>query len=158
MMQNDSKSFIAVLPLLAAFLAGCQSNSVTYYTAPQVTGRVLATDSHLPLANADVQWGGAGPAFEPFGPPKGGQLLVNTDGVQTDSAGRFVLPDKSVFALFRKPGWWSVTVFFSHDGYASFQTNYTGDNVTSHTPAGAPVVNAGDVFLKPVAPLESSTP
>ena len=158
MERNVSKLFVTGLFLLAAFLAGCQSAGVTYYTAPEVTGRVLAADSHQPLAKANVQWGGTGSNFEPFGPPKGGQLLLNSDGTQTDVAGRFVLQSKSVFALFRKPGWWSVTVSFSHDGYEAFQTNYTGDNVTSHTAEGTPVVNAGDVMLKPASPLKISTP
>jgi hypothetical protein len=144
------------LPFLLAGLAGCQSGRVTYYVSPEVTGRVLAADTHQPLANATVQRDGAGQGFEPFGPPKGGQLLIQTGVVRTDAGGRFVLDSKSVFALFRQPGWWSVPVAFSHSGYETFETNYTGANVTSHSAAGAPVVNAGDISLPPVS--KSATP
>ncbi len=144
-----SKLSIPVLCLLAAALAGCQSGGVTYYVAPEVTGRVLAADTHQPLANATVRRGSQGRGFESFGPPKGGQLLIETGVERTDADGRFVLESKSVFALFRSPGWWSAPVTVSHSGYESFSTNYTGDNVTSHTAAGAPVVDAGDILLLP---------
>ena len=142
--------FILAPVLLSASLAGCQSGGVTYYVAPEVTGRVLAADTHQPLANATVQRGGADQSFEPFGPPKGGQILIQTGAARTDAAGKFILESKSVFALFRQPGWWSVQVTCSHSGYDSFQTNYTGTNVTSHSAAGAPVVDAGDILLPPL--------
>jgi hypothetical protein len=137
--------------LLLLVVAGCQSGGMTHCVSPEVTGRVLAADTHLPLANATVQRDGSGRGFEPFGPPKGGQLLIETSGVRTDADGRFVLQSKSVFALFRSPGWWSVPVTFSHSGYEIFQTNYTGDNIFTNTATGAPVVNAGDVLLHPLA-------
>jgi hypothetical protein len=139
------------LPLLLVGLAGCQSGGVTHYVSPEVTGRVLAADTHQPLANVNVQRGGSGQNFEPFGPPKGGQLLIQTSAVRTDADGKFILASKSVFALFRQPGWWMVPVTFSHSGYESFQTNYTGDNVTNYSAEGAPVVNAGDILLQPAA-------
>ena len=137
-----------LLVCTSAILSGCQSGKVIHYTSPEITGRVLAADTHQPLVNATVQLGDANP-FEAFGPPKGGQLLLQTGVVRTDADGRFVLASKSVFAVFRQPGWWSVPVTFSHSGYEMFQTNYTGTNVTGHSDAGAPVVNAGDVLLKP---------
>jgi hypothetical protein len=144
-----SKLSTLALCLLDASLAGCQSGGVTHYVAPEVTGRVLAADTHQPLAHATVQRGGRGQGFEPFGPPKGGQLLIETGVERTDSDGRFILESKSVFALFRSPGWWSSPVTVSHSGYESFSTNYTGDNVTSHSAVGAPVVDAGDILLSP---------
>lgn len=140
-------SFIA---LLAIIMAGCQSRDVNHYTAPEVTGRVLAADTHQPVANVRVWRGGANNNFEPFGPPKGGQLLIQPGPVVTGADGRFVLDSQSTFALFRSPGWWTEQVTFHHAGYEYFQTNYTGTNVTSYTPAGAPVVDAGDVLLQPV--------
>ena len=72
-------------------------------------------------------------------------------GARTDADGKFVLESKSVFTLFSQPGWWSVSVAYSHSGYESFSTNYTGSNVTSHSDAGMPVVDAGDILLQPVA-------
>jgi hypothetical protein len=149
-MKRQRLKLITFLFLLVA-LAGCQTGGVTYYVSPEVTGRVLAADTHQPLANVTVQRVGSGQNFEPPGPPKGGQVLMKPNGAETDADGRFVLDSKSVFALFRQPGWWSVPVAFSHSGYESFQTNYTVANVTSHSAQGAPVVNAGDILLQPVA-------
>jgi hypothetical protein len=139
-----------MLPLVLVVSAGCQSGKFTHYTSPEVTGRVLAADTHQPLANVTVQRVVLAQDFEPGSPPKGGQLLIQAVTVRTDADGRFVLESKSVFALFLQPGWSSVPVVFSHSGYESFQTNYTGDNVTRHTDAGAPAVNAGDILLQPL--------
>jgi hypothetical protein len=140
----------ATLFLLAASLAGCESGGVTHYVSPEVTGRVLAADTHQPLAGATVERSGSDQGYGPFGPPKGGQLLIETSGVRTDADGRFVLQSKSVFALFRSPGWWSVPVTFSYSGYETFSTNYTGANATTNAANGAPVVDTGDVLLSPV--------
>jgi hypothetical protein len=76
--------------------------------------------------------------------------LMQSGGVQTDAEGRFVLPGESVFAVFRQPGWWSVPVVFDCPGYKSFQTNYSGTNVSSHSAADVPEVKAGDILLQPV--------
>jgi hypothetical protein len=144
---------LTTLSLLLAALTGCQSGKLTHYTSPEVTGRVLAADTRQPLAHADVQ------RIEPetfaqywsFGSPKGGTLLMSPVGARTDASGRFVLNSKSVFAMFLEPGWSSVAVVYSHAGYESFQTNYTGTNVTSQAGDGVPVVNVGDILLQPVA-------
>ena len=142
---------LAGIAALALFVGGCQSGKFTHYTSPQVTGRVLAADTRQPLAGASVRRIEANQITEPSGPTHGGELMMQPAPVRTDADGRFVLDSKSVVALFRHPGWLSVAVAFSHSGYQSYQTNYTGDNVTSHTAAGAPVVNAGDILLQPYA-------
>jgi hypothetical protein len=148
-------SKFTTLSLLLVALCGCQSGKFTHYTSPEVTGRVLAADTHQPLADVKIQRDGS-QNFEPFGPPKGGQVLIQNNGVRTDADGRFILDSKSVFTLFRAPGWWSVPVIFSHSGYESFRTNYTGTNVTSHSDAGAPIINAGDILLQPMSVKNSS--
>jgi hypothetical protein len=144
-------SKLTSVSLLLLAMAGCQSGGVTHYVSPEVSGRVLAADTHQPLANATVRRDGSGQGFEPFGPPKGGQLLIETGAVRTDACGKFILQSKSVFALFRSPGWWTVPVTVSHSGYETFSTNYTGDNVTNHASAGPPLVDAGDILLHPFA-------
>ncbi len=145
-------SLCLVLLLLAAALTGCTSHRITYYTSPQVTGRVLAANTHEPLANVVVRRGAAGQKFEPFGPPKGGQLISEPLlSTHTDAEGRFTLPYQSAFAVLHQPGWWSIPVAFDCTGYKSFQTNYSGDSVTTHTPEGAPLVDAGDIMLQPSA-------
>ncbi len=136
--------------VLLAGLTGCQSGKFTHYISPQVTGRVLAADTREPLAHAVVQRSGANQNFGAFGPPKGGQLLMQPSPVHTDADGRFVLDSKGVLAPFRQPGWMSVSIIFSHPGYETYRTNYTGANVTSHTDSGVPVVNTGDILLLPL--------
>ena len=86
-------------------------------------------------------------------PTKGSQLLMRSDGVRTDAGGRFVLEAAKVVTLFRRGGWHSVTVSLECNGYESFQTNYSSFDFKERSPEGVPLVNAGDILLKP-----SSTP
>jgi len=140
---------IKLFAALLVLLTGCESGEFTHYISPQISGRVLAADTHQPLAGATVARVGKQRHGNSFGPPKGGQMLMQPSGVQTDTGGNFVLDGVSVFAIFRQPGWWTVPVNFSHSGYQSFQTNYTGANVKGHSAEGVPVVNAGNVLLQP---------
>jgi hypothetical protein len=148
-MQSRKTKFVT-LPLLLAALTGCESGKFIHYISPEVTGRVLAADTREPLANASVRRGGANQSFGAFGPPKGGQLLMQPSPARTDADGRFVLDSKSVLAPFRQAGWSSVPVIFSHSGYETFRTNYTSANVASNADADVPVVDAGDVLLQPL--------
>ncbi len=52
-MKPSPRNFV-VLGLSLFALAGCQSGTFTHYTSPQISGRVLAADTHEPLAGADV--------------------------------------------------------------------------------------------------------
>ena len=147
---------LTTLSLLLVVLSGCQSEKFTHYTSPEVTGRVLGDGGHANSAAGRYRDSsgapGQGQNFEPVrARPKGGQLLMQTGDARTDADGKFILDGKSVFALFRQPGWWTAPVTFSHSGYESFSTNYTGSNVTSHSSVGMPVVDAGDILLQPVA-------
>lgn len=144
--MNPQIQKITSLGFLLLVLAGCQSDRFTHWVSPQISGRVLAADTRQPLVGVQVALVGAD---QMFGSPKGGQILMQPARVQTDAVGRFVLPGESVVAFFQQPGWWSVPVYFSHSGYESFQTNYAGTNVTSHSVQGMPEVKAGDVLLRP---------
>ncbi len=139
-----------ILSFLLVVLCGCRSGDYNHYTAPEVTGRVLAADTHQPIANARVIRTVGNNNADSFSPPKGATLLMQPVPVMTDVDGRFVLESKSVFALFRNAGWWTAPVSYQHSGYKTFSTNYTASNVLTNTPAGAPVVNAGDILLRPV--------
>lgn len=137
------------LGFLLVLLAGCQSGGFTRYISPQISGRVLAADTRQPLAGVNIARIIPQNA-EAFGPPKGGQILIQPIGVRTDAEGRFVLDSERAFAVFRQTGWWSVPISFCCSGYESLQRNYTATNVTSHTDAGAPMIEAGDILLHPL--------
>jgi hypothetical protein len=143
-------SRLIAFPVLLVVLCGCQSGDYNHYTAPEVTGRVLSADTHQPIANVHIIRTGGNNNADPFGPPKGATLMIQPVPVMTDADGRFLLESKSVFALFRNAGWWTAPVTYQHAGYETYSTNYTANNVTTNTPAGAPVVDAGDILLRPV--------
>jgi hypothetical protein len=140
------------LLLLAVVLTGCSSIGFSYYTSPQVTGRVLAADTGRPLPEATVKRVVAYPTDGEATAPKGGQLLMRSEGVRTDADGRFALEAVRVVALFRRGGWHSVTVSFAVNGYESLQTNFTSADFKERSPEGVPLVNAGDILLKPKSP------
>ena len=75
--------------------------------------------------------------------------MEETRAVRTGADGRFVLDGEKDFALFRHPGWYSVTVSFELDGYAPFQTNFTIADLSRYASDGAPVVDAGLILLQP---------
>src|SRR5882757_5626401 len=77
--HNGYQKSIA-LGFLLMLLAGCQSGAFTHYISPQISGRVLAADTRQPLAGANVARITPQPS-EAFGPPKGGQVLMQSSGV-----------------------------------------------------------------------------
>ncbi len=137
------------LLLLAVALAGCQSGRFSYYVSPRVSGQVLAADTHQPLAGATVRRVVPVMSSGEDTSPKGAQLLMQPGGQRTDAGGRFVLEAERVVAVFHRGGWHSVTVSFERSGYESLQTNYTSASFKERSPEGVPLVNAGDILLKP---------
>ena len=140
------------LLLFAVTLAGCSSIGFSYYSSPRVTGQVLAAESRQPLPDAIVRRVVSYPTDGEDTAPKGGQLLMRSDGVRTDADGRFALEAVKVVTLFRRGSWHSVTVSFERNGYESFETNYSAGNFKERSPEGVPLVNAGDILLKPISP------
>ncbi|HXI70447.1 MAG TPA: hypothetical protein VNN22_08850 [Verrucomicrobiae bacterium] len=149
-MKPSTGKFVVPGVLLLLLLAGCQSGAFTHYISPQISGRVLAADTRQPLAGANVARIQPQPS-ESFVPPKGGQVLMQSTGVRTDADGRFLLAGESILAPFRQTGWWSVPVSFSCSGYEMFQRSYSGTNLASQSESGVPILDVGDVLLKPQA-------
>ena len=140
---------LLLLLLFAATLTGCQWSQHSYYTSPQVTGRVLAADTQQPLDGATVRRVLPQPCAGTDTPPKAGQLQMIPGGVRTDVDGRFMLGAERVIAVFRRGNWHSVTVSFEHAGYTGLQTNYTAARHRELSPEGVPLVDTGDILLSP---------
>ena len=118
-------------------------------------GRVIAADTRQPLAGVKVVRGALdqdrSKYRDPFGSPKGATMLAQAPDVQTDADGRFILDSERALTLFSHPGWYSVIISLERSGYLPFETNYTVADISGHTSAGAPVVNAGDILLIPAS-------
>jgi len=117
-----------------------------------VTGRVLAADTRQPIA--DVKIKRVNPtASQNYGEPaRGGQRMESIPGAWTDARGEFVLDAERDLTLLRQQVWYSVRVSFEHKGYQTLRTNFTVSNVVSNAPNGTPIVNAGDILLRPASP------
>ena len=78
---------IVAFCLAAVVWAGCESMPFSPFVSPRVTGRVLAADTHQPLADVTVKSGAE--ARGRFGamPPKGGELLMAKAPVRTGREG-----------------------------------------------------------------------
>jgi hypothetical protein len=139
------------LLLTAVALAGCQSTSLSTYISPRVIGRVLAADTRQPVADVKIRRINPSAQINYDEPAKGGQRLDPVGGARTDSHGRFVLNAERDLTLLQQQVWFSVKVAFQHEGYQTLLTNFTVINVTSNAPNGAPVVNAGDILLRPLS-------
>ena len=57
-------------------------------------------------------------------PPKAGQVMEQSSVIRTGEDGTFVLDSVRNLALFRKTGWYTVSLSFAHAGYEGFVTNY----------------------------------
>jgi hypothetical protein len=136
------------LGLITLMLAGCESMSLSPYVSPRVTGRVVAADTHQPLADVKVITGKPEDVRGNV-PPKGGQVMQRTSPAETDSDGRFVLESERVLSPFGGSGWFSVTLTFERAGYERFLTNYSRLNLRTNTWNGEPVLDAGDIALQP---------
>jgi hypothetical protein len=139
------------LLLAAIALTGCKSVSVSNYISPRVTGRVIAADTGQPIAHVKVKRVNPTADQNFVDPAKGGQKLESAGGVRTDQQGRFMLDAERDLTLFQQQVWFSVTVSFQREGYTTLRTNFTAVHATTNAPDGAPVVNAGDILLRPVS-------
>ena len=141
--------YLGLLPLLAIAAAGCHSVRLGPYTAPRVTGRVVAADSGQPLAGVEVQRGIRPRKRRLAEPPKGAEVLIEKPGTRTDAEGCFTLPSERALTLL-PAGWNLVQLTFQRAGYERFQTNFTFSDALTNTPAGEPLLNTGDIRLRPL--------
>ena len=136
----------------ACVFGGCQSSPVlnSQYISPRVKGRVLDAATSQPIRNVSIRRLAPGQTETVSQPSAGDQTLEGSPAVRTDRDGRFDLASERDLTLFRRAGWYSVTLGFTHKGYERFVTNYTlaGAEVA---PSGEPVVNAGNILLQPVS-------
>jgi hypothetical protein len=144
------KRFIA-LCLATVVLAGCKSMPFSPFVSPRVTGRVLAADTRRPLADVAVKTGAEATGYHSGMPAKGGELLMAEAPVVTDRDGRFTLATERALTPFRGAGWFSVQLLFERSGYERFRTNYSSLNVSTNSPKGEPLLDAGDILLHPVS-------
>ncbi len=138
--------------LAAVTMIGCKSVLVSSYVSPRVTGRVLATDTHQPIADVRVRRVNPTAPVSSDTPARGGQRLEPAFGVRTDQEGRFVLEAERDLTLIQEQVWYSVTISLQREGYQTLQTNFTIANITTNAPDGAPVVSAGDILMHPTSP------
>lgn len=149
---NIKRQLIAIARTLAVIIfaigmAGCKSSSPSQYISPRITGRVLDAKTQQPIAGVKVR------RLTPEDPNvaqviKGGERLDQSPAVRTGSDGSFVLVSEKNLALFQRLGWYSVSLAFTHPNYESLTTEFTLVNATN-TPAGEPLVQAGDIRLQP---------
>ncbi len=141
-------SRLLTLLLLAAAVAGCRSLRLGPYTSPRVTGRVLAADTHQPLAGVQVTRDSSERMRGVGEPPKGAELLLQQQAIETDGGGQFVFPSERALTVFRPAGWDSVLLAFQRAGYERFRTNYSITTAGTNSPTGEPLLEAGDILLR----------
>lgn len=150
MSPKRNLSLAALTLTLAASCAGCQWVGFTSHVTPQVSGRVLDADTRQPLTGVKVLRVLHGRVENPATAQHGAELLQQGPPVQTDGQGAFVYPSHSYMTLLRGANWWSLTLSFQAVGHVSLQTNFTTANVSTNLPDGTPVVDAGEIYLKPL--------
>ncbi len=138
------------LVILAVALCGCKGLRLGPYTSPAVTGRVVAADSRQPLAGVDIERDGSFRSRDIGSPPKGAEFLLQNYTTQTDRDGKFFLRSERALTIFRPSGWASLQLSFHRAGYERFETNYSILTATTNSPRGEPILETGDIALRPV--------
>jgi hypothetical protein len=78
---------------------------------------------------------------------------VQVPAVLTDVDGGFALESERALTFLWQVRWYSVTLSFTHPGYEPLARTFSITSSTN-TPAGEPLVEAGDVLLKPLPAKE----
>jgi hypothetical protein len=139
---------IPALLLLALALAGCRSLQLEPYTAPRVTGRVLAADTRQPLEGVKVTRDHSERRAGASEPPKGGRLMDRDYSIRTGSEGRFDFSSQRELTIFHSPGQQFIQLDFERSGFDRFQTNFSMLKCGTNTPGGEPLLETGDILLR----------
>lgn len=140
---------VAGLMLILIAVVGCKSLRFGPYTSPRIMGRVLAADTHQPLAGVRITRDHASRSPATGGQPKGGELLLEKPPIRTDGGGKFNFSSERALTIFRPAGWQFVQLSFELGGYEGFQTNLSILTAGTNSPEGEPLVETGDIFLRP---------
>jgi hypothetical protein len=147
-MPGKKTKGLFVCVIAACVVAGCQSTSPSKYISPRVEGRVLDAQTRQPIDGVAVR------RVVPYQEPrvdqarKGAEVMAQNPAVRSRKDGTFALESERALELFRRSGWYSVSLSFEQAGYFSFTTNYTIVHAIKTT-AGEPLVQAGDILLLP---------
>jgi len=136
-------SMMVALMSLCAFI-GCKTDSPLPYVSPRVTGCLLDSQSHRPIAGVLVQRLLPGQDFDGEVAAHGGEMLQQPPPAWTGTNGTFLLEAKR--DLLGRHGWYRVRISYSRAGYVTLVTNYTMANAALSS-NGLPVVSAGDILL-----------
>jgi hypothetical protein len=144
------KNLIRLLLLLtASIVAACKSSSPSQYISPRIEGRVVDGITHQPVVDVRVQPASANEAYRSQ-QVKGGELIARAPVVRSEEDGTFALASERAVAVFRTLGWYSINVSFAHPSYQPLTVRYTLTDATN-TPAGEPLIRAGDILLVPLS-------
>jgi hypothetical protein len=135
-----------VLFLLGVAIAGGGCKSPSQYISPRVEGRVVDSKTRKPIADAEVRR--VVNEIKDPDPQRGAEALDATVPAITDEQGNFVVQSRTALAFLRRLHWYTITLSFAHSGYERLKQTYTFSNATN-SPAGEPIVRAGDILLTP---------
>lgn len=140
------------LGLLAVFTAGCESfhGPGIEFTAPRVTGRVVAAEDGRPLAGVRV-----GRELHAWKEPTGGlwkgaeELRLLQSESRTAADGTFTLPAERVALLFGfGDAGFNLRLVVQAAGFQAWQTNYPVKAMGTNAGPDEPRIAAGDVRLQ----------
>jgi len=144
--HKPRRPWLALGLAAALSIPGCKSHSPSHYVSPRVEGRVLAAETHQPIAGVRVRRVTPDYQAGTLEPVKGGESLQREAPAVSAADGSFNLDSQKSVALFRDLAWFTVEVSFNHRDYVPFVTNYT-PRMAVTLPSGEPVIHAGDVLL-----------
>ena len=97
LMTNTSSSHRNIGPawlVVIALACGCKSAGLTHYVSPRVEGRVIDSNSHLPVQDVMVRRLASDESYRTVAPSNAGPSTENAAAVRTGSDGKFAFGSK----------------------------------------------------------------